>query len=154
MTCQHWVSVVCQDFLTDDAEFNYHNTHFARDLISISELRKPRLILEGWPSPWLWVRLFHGLSVLLPPCFSTMRVPLPWPELLPEALDIRISTYKLGWRVVQTFRPQHGLIVYSRNVIEILLCPGNRVRAARSDKGYLRLSMTLLSNKVENIGNI
>lgn len=69
-------------------------------------------------------------------------------------LDIRISTYKLGWRVVQTFRPQHGLIVYSRNVIEILLCPGNRVRAARSDNGYLRLSMTLLSNKVENTGNI
>lgn len=69
-------------------------------------------------------------------------------------LDIRISTYKLGWRVVQTFRPQHGLIVYSRNAIEILLCPGNRVRAVRSDKGYLRLSMTLLSNKVENIGNI
>ena len=55
---------------------------------------------------------------------------------------------------MQTFRPQHGLIVYSRNVIEILLCPGNMVRAARSDKGYLRLSMTLLSNKVENIGNV
>ena len=55
---------------------------------------------------------------------------------------------------MQTFRPQHGLIVYSRNVIEILLCPGNRVRAARSDNGYLRLSMTLLSNKVENTGNI
>ena len=32
-------------FLTYDAEFNYHNTHFTRDLISISELRKPWLIL-------------------------------------------------------------------------------------------------------------
>ena len=115
--------------------------------------RVGRLPGYGWGC---FMDFLHSSLPASPPCgfhcpglSSSQR-----PTSFSITLDIRISTYKLGWRVVQTFRPQHGLIVYSRNVIEILLCPGNRVRAARSDNGYLRLSMTLLSNKVENTGNI
>lgn len=145
-------------FLTYDAELNYHNTHFTRDLISISELRKPWLILAislvmGEAVSWA---LCAPPSLLL---YHEDPTALAWapprgPTSFSITLDVRISTYKLGWRVMQTLGPQHGWTVYSRNVIEILLCLGNMVRAARSDKGYVRLSMTLLSNKVENTGNI